>query len=1213
MIAIAKTHKRSLCVCLTLVILFLSFFSTRAISQTVTPWMTTGDQTTLLQQQANVSFGTNITPTSATVTLTTGTTYQSMEGFGWMMTEGSAELITSLASTQQNALLNELFNPTTGLSGSIVRIGIGATDLSSSEYSYDGTAVDVNMNNFSLSGPDLTYLVPVLQKILAINPNIKILATPWSPPIWMKSNNAWVGGSLQTQYYAAYALYFVKYFQAMKALGINIWGITPQNEPENPNNDPSMSMASSEETNFINQQLGPQMASAGFGSIKIIAYDHNCDDTNYPTFVCNNSSYVDGSAFHLYAGSISALTTVYSATNKNVYFTEQFTGSPTNFSGDFGWHIQNVVIGSANNWSKTAIDWNVASSPSLGPHTPGGCTSCLGAYTVNSSTSYTRNVQYYIIGQISKFVKAGALRFSTSSNNTSVVCAGFRNPDNSIALLVYNAATTSTTVRVISGSAAFDYTIPAASAVTFNWTTGAPVAVTGVSVSPTSASVAVNSTTQLTATIAPANATNTNVTWSSSNASVASVSSTGLVTGVAAGTATITVTTQDGGKTATSAITVTVVATTGVTVSPTTASIYPNQTQQLTATVSPSNASNTNVTWTSSNTAAATVSTSGLVTGVAPGTATITVKTVSGNFTATSAITVNGEQPYLGSPVGLPGIIQAENYNLGGQGVAYNDSDPTNDGGAYRPNEGVDIAQISGTSGYTVGWTVDGEWMDYTVNVTAGTYSFLATVASPNSGEQMIVKLDGVTLTTINIPNTGSYSTFQVVTVANIAFTGGNNKILRLQIVGGSYNIDQVEVRNVATIPVTGVTVSPTTASIVIGSTTQLTATVSPANATNTNVTWSSSNTSVATVSTTGLVTAVAAGTATVTVTTQDGGKTATSAITVTPVAVTGVTVSPTSATVSIGSTQQLTATVTPANATNKTVTWSSSSTAIATVSTTGLVTGVAAGTATITVTTQDGGKTATSVITVSTSAFPGYYNILSRNSGKGLDVTNNSTTSGTQIQQWDVTNGGGSNQRWKFADAGGGNYNIIVKSTQMCLAPSATGTVNGEKVQQRTCTSGNEFKWTVTSLGGGYYKIINLNSGKSLDVQDVSTANGANIQVWDYTGGNNQQWQFVQVETTSLQAIKKVQHSAIPVDDGTDGTAAATIIYPNPAKSSFKVAIKEAGKSTIELYTIDGKLLRQLPVTNGSNIDISTLQQGIYLVKIITEKGTYNKKIIKY
>jgi uncharacterized protein YjdB len=1093
-------------------------------AQTVTPWLTTGDKTSLIAQQPNINFAANSGTNPATITLTPSSTFQTMDGFGWCLTQASAQVISGMAATEQNNLLNELFNPSTGLSSSIVRISIGASDLSNSTYSYNETVEDVAMNNFSLAGPDQTYLIPIIKKILLINPNIKILATPWSAPRWMKSNNSWIGGSLQTQYYEAYGRYFVKYFQAMAAEGISIWGITPQNEPENPNNEPSLAMNSTEQKNFINQQLGPQMAAAGFGGIKIIAFDHNCDNTAYPIDVLNNSTYVDGAAFHLYAGDISAMSTVKNATNKNVYFSEQFTGSTGNFLGDFSWHMRNVVMGSTNNWSKAVLEWNLAADASFGPRTPGGCTTCLPAVTVNSPTSITRNVSYYIIGQISKFAKVGAFRIGSSSSSANITTTAFRNTDGSIVVLAYNANTTTTNVKILNGSNAFSYNIPASSAVTFKWSTGPAVAVTGVSMSPTSATIAVNNTRQLAATIAPANATNTSVTWSSSNNSVATVNASGLVTGIAAGTATITVRSVDGNKTATSAITINVVATTGVSVSPTSASIFAGQTQQLAAAVLPANASNKSTTWTSSNTSVATVNSSGLVTGIAQGNATITVRTASGNFTATSAITVKGQEPFSGANIALPGIIQAENYDKGGQNLAYNDNDVSNNGNQYRTSEGVDIDIISGTN-YAIGWTAAGEWIEYTTNVTAGNYSVIATVSTPNSGKQLVLKLDGTTLATFNVPNTGSFATFQNVTVTGVPFTGGTNKVLRLEIVGGDFNIDKLEIKSVASVPVTGVSMSPTSASIVAGATRQLTSTVAPTNATNKSVTWTSSNNSIATVNATGLVTGVAAGTATITVKTNDGNKTATSTIIVTA---------------------------------------------------------------------------------ATSSSFPGYYNIISRNSNKGLDVANNATNSGAGVQQYEIANGGGSNQRWKFVPTGS-NFNIIVKSTQMCLAPSGTGTLDGEKVQQRTCGTGNEFKWTITSVGSGYYKIVNVNSGKALDVENVSTANGALVQVYSIVGngGLNQNWSLNQVETSAR----------LSAEENNEAQEAELVVFPNPAENQVKITSKYLPYSKIEMLSANGKVALVMNIDTDKkdfSLDISTLDNGFYILKLSNALGTVSRKIIK-
>jgi glucosylceramidase len=453
------------------VLLFVASSFPFAYTQTVIPWFTSADKSRLLQQQAALSFSTNASTATATVTVNPTTIYQTMVGFGFCLTEGSAEVISSMTLAQQTALLNEMFSKTSGLGISVLRISIGASDLSSSDYSYNETLGDVSMANFSLAGPDLNYLIPVLKSVLAINPDIKILATPWTAPRWMKTNNSWIGGSLNTAYYAAYAKYFVKYIDAMKAQGINIWAITPQNEPENPNNNPSMLMTAAEQVNFINNNLGPSLATAGYGTAKIISFDHNCDNATYPIYVCNNSSYVDGAAFHLYAGAISTMTTVKNATTKNVYFTEQYTASTGSFSGDFDWHMQNVVIGSANNWSKTIIEWNLANNSSIGPYTSGGCTTCLGAITINSSTNYTRNVSYYIIGQISKFVKSGAIRIGAAVSGTNLIATAFQNPDGTIAVLAYNSKSSSQTLKVLVGSQAFVATLPANTAGTFVWST----------------------------------------------------------------------------------------------------------------------------------------------------------------------------------------------------------------------------------------------------------------------------------------------------------------------------------------------------------------------------------------------------------------------------------------------------------------------------------------------------------------------------------------------------------------------------------------------------------------------------------------------------------------------------------------------------------------------------------------------------------------------
>lgn len=429
-------------------------------NETVSIWMTTGDQNQLLQQQGNVTFSPDAGTNATTINVDEGSTYQSIDGFGYTLTQGSAKLINNLSATAQSALLNELFSPTNGIGISVLRIGVGATDLSDYSYTYrDGAA-------FSLDGPDITYTIPILKKILAINPAIKIMATPWTAPRWMKTNGSFVGGTLKAENYESYGQYWLDYMNAMRAQGIEIWALTPQNEPLNPYNEPSMTLTKENELGLINDYIGPKLRGAGF-NCKIICYDHNCDNTEFPIYVANNSSYVDGSAFHLYGGNISAMTTVKTATNKNVYFTEQYTATSGSFSGDLNWHLQNVMIGSVNNWAKTVLEWNLVSDSQGGPHTPGGSTVSRGAVTIDGST-ITRRVGYYIIAHASKFVRPGALRISSNSAG-NIQTTAFRNSDGSKVLLALNNGSSNVTFKVKWGNQSFTYTLAGGAAATFKW------------------------------------------------------------------------------------------------------------------------------------------------------------------------------------------------------------------------------------------------------------------------------------------------------------------------------------------------------------------------------------------------------------------------------------------------------------------------------------------------------------------------------------------------------------------------------------------------------------------------------------------------------------------------------------------------------------------------------------------------------------------------
>lgn len=356
--------------------------------------------------------------------------FQSIDGFGFTLTGGSAQLIQQLEPTKRAALLQELF----GKNGiSVLRIGVGATDLDAFVFSYEDKP-----RKFSLE-PSKNDLIPLLQQIIAINPVINIMATPWSPPIWMKDNGESKGGSLLEKHYITYANYLANYIQAMAKEGIPIWALTPQNEPLHPGNNPSMLMTSEMQAKFIKTALGPIFKKRNI-TTKIIVYDHNCDHPEYAIDLLNDPEtrkYVSGSAFHLYNGDISALSKVKAAhPDKDLYFTEQWTGYKGDFTGDFMWHVKNVILGAVNNHAKTAIEWNLANDSTYGPHTPGGCTECLGALTI-SSQDIIRNQSYYIVMQAARFVPAGSIRLGLEVPE-GIQAAAFRRPDGKIAILVQN-------------------------------------------------------------------------------------------------------------------------------------------------------------------------------------------------------------------------------------------------------------------------------------------------------------------------------------------------------------------------------------------------------------------------------------------------------------------------------------------------------------------------------------------------------------------------------------------------------------------------------------------------------------------------------------------------------------------------------------------------------------------------------------------------------
>ncbi len=435
-------------------------------------WLTKNDGSVLFQKQPEpILFTASTAASSQAVNINPDVKYQEMDGFGCALTGGSAKLMHNMPGAERGALIKELFGTDGNAIGlSYLRISVGASDLDERVFSYDDLPpgqADPELAKFSIE-PDRAALIPVLKEILATGPALKLLASPWSPPAWMKTNDSSKGGSLKPEYYAAYAAYLAKYVLAMREEGINIDAITIQNEPLNPDNTPSMFMPAETQELFIKKFLGPAFDKNGVKT-KIIVYDHNCDRPEYPLLILADKDaarYVSGSAFHLYAGELSAMSAVHDAhPDKDVYFTEQWVGGPSNFAEDFKWHLGTLMIGAVRNWSRTVLEWNLASDPAYGPHTEGGCVNCQGAVTI-APGGVRRDVAYYALAHVSKFVRPGAVRVD-SAGPSSLPNAAFRTAAGNIVLVVSNEsrAPADFTIRYQDKAAAV--TLPGGSAGTY--------------------------------------------------------------------------------------------------------------------------------------------------------------------------------------------------------------------------------------------------------------------------------------------------------------------------------------------------------------------------------------------------------------------------------------------------------------------------------------------------------------------------------------------------------------------------------------------------------------------------------------------------------------------------------------------------------------------------------------------------------------------------
>ena len=435
-----------ICGARTFIAAWLFFGAAFVSAQTVHGYRTTSDLSHTLEAESDVSFTSTSSPAALVIDVDETQRFQTMDGFGASLTDGSAWLLHDvLPASTRDAMMTRLFDPACGIGLSFLRQPIASSDLSRNHYSFDDMPTgksDPQLHSFSTKHDD-AYVFPILREALKINPAITVMATPWSPPAWMKTRPTMNGGALRDDAMASYAAYLARSVQSFEENGVPVKYLSVQNEPLNETHDsPGTLMQASQAKRLIGDYLGPDLKRAGL-STQILAYDHNWDHPEYPIEVLSDSAaapFVAGSAMHCYGGDVTAQETIHEHfPSKGIWLTECSGGS---------WQKEDpllstarLLIGATRHWAKSVVLWTVVLDTEHNPHA-GGCGTCRGLVTVDlhkSPASVIYNGDFYALGQASAFVTPGAVRIgSTSPGSESLETVAFQNANGSIALFVVN-------------------------------------------------------------------------------------------------------------------------------------------------------------------------------------------------------------------------------------------------------------------------------------------------------------------------------------------------------------------------------------------------------------------------------------------------------------------------------------------------------------------------------------------------------------------------------------------------------------------------------------------------------------------------------------------------------------------------------------------------------------------------------------------------------
>ena len=445
----------------------------------VRSWVTDLSTSQRLDEQPRQHWSSGRAPQGTVITVDPTRRYQSMAGFGASMTDSSAYVLSQLPSRQRTKIMRELFSDA-GIGLSMLRNPMGASDFARSIYSYDDQPAgrtDPRLREFSITH-DKAYIIPRIAEAKRLNPELVTMATPWSPPGWMKSSDSMVQGTLKERYYAAYAQYFTKFLTGYARAGVPVDFVSAQNEPlYAPADYPGMYFGPDEAAEFIGDYLGPAIRRSG-QKTQILGYDHNWDVTAYPEQMYADPRAVDdvaGTAWHCYGGDVTAQ----SISHNNypqapAYLTECSGGTWQGTDAEAFELTMSLMIGVPRNWGQSVVLWNLALDGARGPYV-GGCTTCRGVVTVNDDGTVDKELEFWALGQTSRFVQPGAVRVASSqpaqgTGGQGLMDVAYINPDGSGVLVAYNAASTTKRFSIKVGNRYVTTSLAAGAAGTYTWT-----------------------------------------------------------------------------------------------------------------------------------------------------------------------------------------------------------------------------------------------------------------------------------------------------------------------------------------------------------------------------------------------------------------------------------------------------------------------------------------------------------------------------------------------------------------------------------------------------------------------------------------------------------------------------------------------------------------------------------------------------------------------